>query len=113
MIDRRRGWRALRSGLFVGAALLALVGPTEAQPADTMQFVIAQPTGIAANISTSYYIYASGVIDQGAADRLKALVAAKKIPSGSLLFLNSPGGKSIGGYRAREGDQSRGFLHLC
>jgi hypothetical protein len=97
-------------------ALLGLLGlvcagsiPAAAQPSEQMQFTIVNPTGIAKMVADSSYIYASGIIDAGAASRFQALMAAKSLPVGTLLFLDSPGGNLLAGMELGRDIRADGF----
>jgi hypothetical protein len=90
--------RLLRAGLLGLLPILCLASlPAAAQPADQMQFRIINLTGLAAMVDNTPYIYASGVIDPAAPSRFQALVVADKLPAGSFLFFDSPGGNLLAG----------------
>jgi len=89
---------------LIRVSLLALLSllcdaflPAAAQPDTQMQFKVFKLTGTAAMIGDLSYIYASGVIDPSAPSRLHTLVVADKLPAGSLLFFDSPGGNLLAG----------------
>ena len=91
-------------------ALLTIAYAMAANPNDVILFNAIQPTGIASNLTDTWYIYGAGTIDQHAAVRLKALVASKKIPQGSLLFPNSLGGDLLGGMALGREIRASGLL---
>lgn len=91
-------------------ALLTIAHAMADNPNDVIRFNAIQPTGIASNLTDTWYIYGAGTIDQHAAVRLKALVASKKIPQGSLLFLDSLGGDLLGGMALGREIRASGLL---
>lgn len=78
-------------------ASFCIASPVAAQPADQMQFKVLRMTGLVATVDNTPYIYASGVIDPDAPSRFQALFVADKLPPGSLLFFDSPGGNLLAG----------------
>ncbi len=90
--------RLLLAGLLGLLSLLCLASqPGMAQPADQMQFNVVKLAGAAAMVADTPYIYASGVIDPDAPSRFQALDAADKLPVGSFVLFDSPGGNLMAG----------------
>jgi hypothetical protein len=62
-----------------------------------MQFNVVRTPGPVEIVGNTLDIYASGVIDPDAASRFQALVVANKIPEGSVVNFDSPGGNLLAG----------------
>ncbi len=86
--------RALFAFLFLFAAPAFALCQT-----NLMQFVAFPPDTFAEKIlgHHGWTIYVAGEIDADASKRLAALVAEKRIPLGSSLYLHSSGGSLVGG----------------
>ena len=95
------GWdnqmRPLSFALLLSLACAALA---RAQP-NQMQFEAYPPAPLMQTLmgDHAWKIYATGEIDLEAGKRLEALIANKRIPLGSYLYLHSPGGHLLGGIK--------------
>jgi hypothetical protein len=95
---------------FISALATIFTVPTMATN-NVMTFTaIPPPKEMVPLIGTAWSVYGDGVIDTQASERFEALIAAKKIPSGSYLFLNSPGGSVIGGLALGRALRKRDFI---
>jgi hypothetical protein len=72
---------------------------TSAAQTETMEFRAYPPDATYERLmgSHAWRIFATGEIDQAAAQRLAALIANSNIPMASTLYLHSPGGSLVGG----------------
>jgi hypothetical protein len=78
-------------GLLLGLA----VGPTFAQSTNIMSFKGEPPeSSLRPFIGTGWLLYASGIIDNDAAERLEHFIEANKVPTHihSRIYFDSPGG---------------------
>ena len=76
-----------------------------------MKFELLPPDRLyaAASGDNSWTILATGFIDEHAPDRLMALVRSNRIPAGSSLHLNSPGGNLMAGIRLGRAIRAQNF----
>jgi len=77
----------------------------------TMSFELRPPQRLYAAVSgdSAWTIYATGTIDDNAPDRLDDLVKKNKIPPGSSVYLDSPGGSLTAGMKLGRLFRSAGF----
>jgi hypothetical protein len=93
----------LRGGaLAVGAAVLVVLSvPASVLAQAPMQFQAVPPDRMMEVLmgDHAWKIYASGFIDENADQRLEEVIRRNNIPSGSSLYLHSPGGRMSGGMK--------------
>jgi hypothetical protein len=95
MTHARRGCQA---ALFYSALCLACSPPAWCQ-GGILQFAAYPPDAMYTQLmgDIGWRIFATGEVDNDAAVRLATLIKARRIPQGSMLYLNSPGGSLAGG----------------
>lgn len=76
-----------------------------------MQFAAYPPDSIYEKMmgDHAWRVFATGEIDADVAKRLTALIKSKRIPPGSMLYLNSPGGSLLGGMALGRAIRANGF----
>jgi hypothetical protein len=83
--------------MFIGIAATTCGTAYGQDNPGSMRFDARPPQEPVELFGNAWTIYASGEIDEGAAPRLDALIAARNIPPHSMLILDSPGGNLLSG----------------
>jgi hypothetical protein len=97
--------------LCLVAALLSLISwPRLAHAQPQMTFHAEPPQQPEFIFGNAWNIFLDGQIDLGAPTRFKALVAQKKIPANSMVYLNSPGGSLLAGLELGRLIRKAGFF---
>ncbi len=85
--------------IFFNALAILPTFPAQAQMPERMIFEPVPPLKPVEVFGSAWHIYAYGVIDEGAPDRLSQIIKDHSIPDDSIVFLNSLGGNLFAGMR--------------
>src|SRR5215831_15044484 len=91
------GLRTLKAHLAIPLWIL-LVVTASAQTSATIYFDGYQPP-LPQILGTAWVMFGNGIIDNGATERLRAFLVTNRVPSRSILHLNSEGGDLLEGIK--------------
>jgi hypothetical protein len=111
---RRKIYSLAITGLFCalfGGILTVPSGFAAESNSEAMKFDLRPPDRLAAAITSdsAWTIYATGIIDNGAPDRLQGLIKKHNIPAGSTVEISSPGGSLMAGMKLGQVFRASGF----